>query len=110
MQIDRWKLFYAADVITSLERDISPHLGSMPMEEIHKPVLLAVLQKIEARGAIDTARRVKQRAAIYCFANAEGAKLENPAVDINDALKPFTIETLPRARRCRRDPYYDGEY
>ena len=67
----------------------------MPMAEIDKPLLLSVLRKIEGRGAIATARRIKQRiAAIYRYANAEGARLENPATHINDALKP-----LPPARR-----------
>ena len=90
LQLERWKPVHAQDVITSLERDVFPDLGAMPMGEIDKPVLLAVLRKVENRGAIETARRIKQRvAAIYRFANAEGAKLENPAVDINDALKPL---------------------
>lgn len=95
MQLGRWKPVHANDVITSLERDIFPHLGAMPMAEIDKPLLLTILRKIENRGAIETARRIKQRvAAIYRYANAEGAKLENPAVDINDALKP-----LPPSKR-----------
>ena len=95
LQIERWKPVHAKDVITSLERDIFPHLGPMPMPEIDKPLLLSVLRKIESRGAIETARRIKQRvAAIYRYANAEGAKLENPAADINDALKP-----LPPSKR-----------
>ena len=90
LQIERWKPVHAADVITSLERDIFPYLGSMPLAEIDKPLLLSILRKIESRGAIETARRIKQRvAAIYRYANAEGAKLENPASDINDALKPL---------------------
>ena len=90
LQIERWKPIHAADVITSLERDIFPYLGSMPLAEIDKPLLLSILRKIESRGAIETARRIKQRvAAIYRYANAEGAKLENPAADINDALKPL---------------------
>jgi len=95
IQLPRWKEVHANDVITSLERDIFPDLGAMPLDEIDKPLLLAVLRKIEKRGAIETARRAKQRvAAVYRFANAHGAKLENPAVDINDALAP-----LPPSKR-----------
>lgn len=95
LQIARWKPIHADDVITSLERDVFPDLGSMAMAEIDKPLLLAILRKVENRGAIETARRIKQRvAAIYRYANAHGAKLESPAVDINDALKP-----LPPAKR-----------
>lgn len=95
LQVARWKPVHANDVITSLERDVFPHLGEMPLTEIDKPLLLSVLRKVEKRGAIETARRIKQRvAAIYRYANAEGASLENPAVDINDALTP-----LPPAKR-----------
>ncbi len=95
LQLGRWKPVHANDVITSLERDIFPDLGSMPLADIDKPLLLAVLRKVENRGAIETARRLKQRvAAVYRYANAEGAKLENPATEINDALRP-----LPPAKR-----------
>jgi integrase len=94
-QLGRWKPVHPDDVITSLERDIFPHLGSMPMTEIDKRTLVAVLRKIEARGAIETARRVKQRVAkIYQFANAEGGDFVNPAADINEALAP-----VPPAKR-----------
>ena len=95
LQLGRWKPVHADDVITSLERDVFPHVGAMPLDEIDKPTLLSVLRKVENRGAIETARRIKQRvAAIYRYANAKGAKLDNPATDINDALKP-----LPPAKR-----------
>jgi len=90
VQTPRWKPVHANDVITSLERDIFPYLGAMPMDVIDKPLLLSVLKKIEARGSIETARRVKQRvAAIYRYVNAHGAGLENPAADINEALAPM---------------------
>ena len=94
-QRDRWKPVHANDVITSLERDIFPHLGQMPVDEIDKRTLLAVLRKVEDRGAIETSRRIKQRiAAIYRFASAEGQEIANPANDLNDALKP-----VPPAKR-----------
>ncbi|MET4133386.1 integrase [Porphyrobacter sp. MBR-155] len=95
VQKPKWKPVHANDVITSLERDIFPHLGTMPMDVIDKPLLLSVLKKIEGRGSIETARRVKQRvASIYRYVNAHGAGLENPANDINDALAP-----LPPSKR-----------
>ena len=91
----KWKPVHASDVIRSLERDIFPDLGAMPMDEIDKPTLLAVLRQIEERGAVETARRVKQRVAkIYRFASSEGADFINPANDINEALKP-----IPTANR-----------
>ena len=90
LELGRWKPVRANDVITSLERDTFPDLGSMPLVDIDKPLLLAVLRKAENRGAIETARRPKQRvAAVYRYANAEGAKLENTVTEINNAPRPL---------------------
>lgn len=89
LQISRWTNGHANDVLTSLERDLFPILGRMSLDAIDKPLLLSVLRKVEVRGAIETAHRLKQRvAAIYRFANAQGAKLESPAADIGVALMP----------------------
>lgn len=89
LQISRWTNVHANDVLTSLERDLFPILGRMSLDAIDKPLLLSVLRKVEVRGAIETAHRLKQRvAAIYRFANAQGAKLESPAADIGVALMP----------------------
>lgn len=46
----RWKPIHAKDVIRSLERDIFPILGPMPLTEIDEQLLLAVLRKVENRG------------------------------------------------------------
>ncbi|MBO6528301.1 hypothetical protein [Erythrobacter sp.] len=83
LQIERRKPVHAHDVINSLERDIFSHLGAVLLSEIEKSLLLSVLRRIENRGTIETVREIKQRvAAIYRYANAQGARLENPAVDI----------------------------
>jgi hypothetical protein len=42
-----------------LEQDAFPWLGRRPVGEIEPPELLACLRRIEARGAIETAHRVK---------------------------------------------------
>ena len=94
-QLPRWKPVHASDVITSLERDIFPHIGAMELGEIDEPVLLAVLRKVEARGAIETARRLKQRVgSVFVYARGLGIKVENPAVAVGAALKP-----VPPAKR-----------
>jgi integrase len=43
-----------------LERDVLPFLGSKPIADIKAPELLAVLRKIEERGAIESAHRTLQ--------------------------------------------------
>src|SRR3546814_7437534 len=45
--------------VRMLEANVFPWLGSRPLAEIDAPELLAVLKRIEARGAHETAHRVK---------------------------------------------------
>ncbi len=95
LQRERWKTVHANDVITSLERDIFPAIGTMPIDEIDEPLLLAVLRKVEKRGAIETSKRLKQRiSAIFLHCRGLGLKTDNPAANIGAALKP-----VPPAKR-----------
>ncbi|MBL0320179.1 MAG: tyrosine-type recombinase/integrase [Alphaproteobacteria bacterium] len=59
-QIPSWTPRHANYVIRRLELDIFPSLGHRPIEEITAPELLAVLRKVEAREAIDLAKRLLQ--------------------------------------------------
>ena len=57
-QITNWSEVHAKTVIRRLERDLFPWIGKRPMSQIHAMELLSALQKIEERGAIETAHRV----------------------------------------------------
>ncbi len=57
-QAPQWSESHASRSLRQLERDLYPWLGHRPIAEIHAMELLAVLQKIEARGALETADRV----------------------------------------------------
>ena len=84
---DGWSPVHAADVLLSLERDAFPASGARALEAITRPMILALLQAVEARGAGETARRLRQRIeAVFDFARAKGwTKVENPA-DVRQAL------------------------
>ena len=83
-----WSDSYASKVLISLEADVFPYLGSQPISEIEPPELLAVLRKIESRGTVDMARRVRQRCdAVFKYAIASGQATYNPAADLAGALK-----------------------
>lgn len=72
-----------------LEQDAFPWLGRRPIAEIEAPELLQVLRKVEARGAIETAHRIKDACGqVFRYGIAIGACLRNPAADLRDALKP----------------------
>lgn len=93
--VPRWSTVHAADVLASLERDIFPVLGAMPIDGITTPVVLSALRVIEARGRIETARRVRQRiSGVFGFAISEGLATADPAAIVARALAP-----PPLARR-----------
>jgi hypothetical protein len=56
-QVARWSPGYADRTQCQLERDLFPWLGERDMRSIEPLELLAVLQKVERRGAVETADR-----------------------------------------------------
>jgi integrase len=65
---------FAIKVIRSLEADAFPTIGARPINDIKPPEVLAMLRKVEARGALETLKRVRQRVAdVFTFAIAERA-------------------------------------
>lgn len=84
-----WADNTATTVITRLEKDIFPYLGSMPIREITAPELLATIRRIESRGAVETARRDLQKCGqILGYAVATGRVTRNVAVDLRGAIAP----------------------
>jgi integrase len=79
-----------------LEQDIFPWLGRRPLAEIEAPELLESLRRVEARGAIETAHRIKVICGqVFTYGIAIGACRRNPAPDLKDALRP--VETKHHA-------------
>lgn len=93
-------LIHADDVIRSLERDVFPTIGALPIGELNAPHVLAVLREIESRGAIETAKRVPQRrSSVFVFAIAQGITQSDPAERLGAVLKPL--------RKCRQPAITD---
>ncbi|MCU7374966.1 integrase arm-type DNA-binding domain-containing protein [Paucibacter sp. O1-1] len=75
-----------------LEQDAFPWIGRRPIGEIEPPELLQCLRRVEARGAIETAHRIKHACGqVFRYGIAIGACRRNPAVDLKDALKPVQV-------------------
>lgn len=86
-QLEGWSEVHAADVLGSLERDVFPAIGAMPIASLTAPVILRVLRAIERRGAIETARRVRQRISdVFSFGIAEGLCESDPAAIVGKAM------------------------
>ena len=62
-QSPQWGDSHAERSLRQLERDLFPWIGDRPMTEIHAMELLAALQKVEERGAIETTDRVADASA-----------------------------------------------
>lgn len=98
-----WAKGNAERVKRSLEADLFPRLGGRPISEITAPELLAVLRKIEERGAVETAHRVKQRASeIFRYAIATGRAERDPAPDLKGALPPVRQQNFAAIKDPKR--------
>jgi integrase len=75
-------------VRTWLEKDVFPFIGKMPIASIGpRDVLDRVLRKLEARGAIDTAHRVKQLCGqVFRFAVVSELADRDVTADLKEAL------------------------
>ncbi|WP_368039967.1 tyrosine-type recombinase/integrase [Sphingomonas bacterium] len=86
----QWAKVHGSDVIRSLERDVFPSIGTLPIAQLTPPIVLGVLREIEARGSIETARRIRQRiSATFVYAIAQGIAQHDPAEKLGAVLKPL---------------------
>lgn len=85
---DGWNTKYAKTVLVRLEADIFPEIGDMPVNDISAPQLLSALKKIEARGALDIAKRARQVCGqIFRYAVATGRAQADVTYFLKGALK-----------------------
>jgi integrase len=74
-------------ILRRLEKDIFPWLGKRPIAEIKAPELLAVLRRIESRGALETTHRAMQNCGqVFRYAVATGRAERDPTGDLRGAL------------------------
>ena len=79
-----------------LENDLFPWLGSRPISEITALDLLTTLQRIENRGAKETAHHGRQTAGqIFRYARLTQRCTHDPALDLKGALAPKITNHRP---------------
>ena len=84
-----WVPEHAVTVIHRLEADVLPWIGKKPIAELTAVQLLEVLRRIETRGAISTAHRIKQICGqVFRYAIATGRASRDPSADLRGALPP----------------------
>jgi len=75
--------------LARLENDVFPWLGKRPITEIDAPEILAVLRRIDGRGARYSAHRVRSEISrTFRYAIATGLAKSDPARDLIGAIPP----------------------
>ena len=94
-----WSPRYASIIKRSLENDVFPRLGKLPIDAITTPLVLQVLRPIEERGAIETAHRVRQRISeVFARAIGSGIVDADPAAVAARALGKVKRGKFPAVR------------
>jgi len=94
-QTSRWAPVTLTRIRASLAADIFPALGARPLASVKPGEVMAVIKKIEARGAGDQAGRVLQRVkSVYRWAVVHGRIDANPMLDLvqSEILKPRAVQ------------------
>lgn len=83
----KWSASHIRTVKSRLERDVYPAIGNRPIADISRGEVIALIRKVEGRGVIETADRIKMYCGqIFRYAlNLEKISF-NPVTDMKDVL------------------------
>lgn len=85
----QWSPGHAATIMDRLTRDVFPWLGAKPVSDIKPVDILAVLRRVEGRGALETAHRIRTICGqVLRYAVATGRAERDSAADLRGALPP----------------------
>ncbi|QBB70631.1 DUF4102 domain-containing protein [Pseudolysobacter antarcticus] len=88
-QSKAWVEDHASRIMLRLENDVFPWIGAKPIGELSAKELLTTVNRVVARGAIESAHRVLQNCGqVLRYAIATGRSERNPATDLKGALPP----------------------
>jgi integrase len=74
-----WKPDYCKDVLKSLELNVFPYIGDMPIDKIKSKKLTKVFKRIEKRGSLEMLKKVRQRCnGIFIYAKVKELVKSNP--------------------------------
>src|SRR6202035_2972626 len=84
-----WAANHSDRIIRRFERDIFPWIGGRPIADVTASELLAVVRRIENRGALETAHRALGNCGqVFRYAVATGRCVRDPSGDLRGALPP----------------------
>ena len=90
-----WTEGHAATILTRLEKNVFPWLGKKTINEIKAPEVLMALRRVESRGALESAHRIRTVCGqVFRYAVATGRAERDPTADLKGALPPTTKKHL----------------
>lgn len=96
LQSPQWKERHAHDVLASLIAEVFPVIGGSEISAIRPVQIRELLEKVQDRGAIESAHRLRQRiSAVYRYAIASDFAEMDPAATIGGALRPVVKNKQP---------------
>lgn len=85
---ESWSKNYAHEVMRNLNLHIFDEIGRLSINKIDAPTLLLALRKVEKRGSLEVASRLRQLCnQIFRYCIQTGRTRYNPATDLLGALK-----------------------
>lgn len=82
-----WVKSHADKILLRLENDVFPWLGARPVADITAKELLATINRVVDRGAVESAHRVLQNCGqVFRYAIVTGRAERNPAPELRGAL------------------------
>lgn len=85
----RWAESTAYKAKLYLENDLLPGIGARPIAAITRPDLVELVRKVEARGTLNAAGKIRQWLhQIFRYALARGVVENNPATDLDVVAAP----------------------
>lgn len=92
-QLERWTKRHGQNVMHFLETDIFPFIGARPIADVDAPALLEALRKVEKRGAVYMAGRIKQICGqVFRYGIATGRGSRDWSADLKGALKATKVK------------------
>ncbi|MDX8410022.1 MAG: integrase arm-type DNA-binding domain-containing protein, partial [Mariprofundales bacterium] len=85
-----WVATTVANCTARLERHAFPWIGSLPIAGIEAPDVLSLIYRVEQRGSIETAHRLRMLCSqIFRYAVATSRIKSDPTRDLKGALTPL---------------------
>lgn len=99
-QHQTWTPHHADRIWRRFTDDVFPAIGRLTIDEITPKKVITITKKIEGRGALDVANRVKQHISAVCrYAIQQGIATHNPAGDLTNIVKQRNVTHRPSLPR-----------